>query len=326
MDIDNNTRKKIENAAKTEIIETILLRHEGINSKILKARTIDDMDIAIKFYRNEGGNDGLRCIREIAALKYLGGLGDVNCPKLITYSKEDNWCAYRWIEGKRTKRYTKKSLRETCQLIIKANMKGVDRESRIPKAKDWLKNEDNFRLEVAKLIMVTREDITKHAKNRDNMQKCNEILDIINYGEEKWLKKGIVNDKETKSEFEARKIWSPSDIGIHNTIETREGCYFIDFEYAGIDDKLKLLSDLVLQPNNPLGKEDELYVISEIKYLLNRGGEEWEKRYRRIKPIVAMKWLYIMTRKLDKIKAENKDEQLDKIKNYIEKIKLCDME
>ena len=38
-----------------------------------------------------------------------------------------------------------------------------------------------------------------------------------------------------------------------------------------------------------------------------------------------MKWIYIMTNKLRRLKEENKEEQLKKIKNYIVEVKLDNM-
>jgi len=41
---------------------------------------------------------------------------------------------------------------------------------------------------------------------------------------------------------------SPSDFGFHNALITPKGLYFLDFEYAGIDDSAKFISDFFIQP------------------------------------------------------------------------------
>ncbi len=41
---------------------------------------------------------------------------------------------------------------------------------------------------------------------------------------------------------------SPSDFGFHNALETDDGLVFVDFEYAGLDDPLKMLCDFFCQP------------------------------------------------------------------------------
>lgn len=45
-----------------------------------------------------------------------------------------------------------------------------------------------------------------------------------------------------------RSYLSPSDFGFHNALETANGLYFIDFEYAGRDSLWKLFSDFFAQP------------------------------------------------------------------------------
>ena len=46
---------------------------------------------------------------------------------------------------------------------------------------------------------------------------------------------------------------SPSDFGFHNAIETDQGkLIFIDFEYAGRDDPVKMICDFFCQPEVPI--------------------------------------------------------------------------
>ena len=42
---------------------------------------------------------------------------------------------------------------------------------------------------------------------------------------------------------------SPSDFGFHNVIKKDDFLYFIDFEYAGLDDPVKLICDFYCQPD-----------------------------------------------------------------------------
>ena len=45
-------------------------------------------------------------------------------------------------------------------------------------------------------------------------------------------------------------VFSAGDFGIHNSLSTKDGLYFIDFEYCGQDDLAKVLSDFLLNPSN----------------------------------------------------------------------------
>ena len=49
-------------------------------------------------------------------------------------------------------------------------------------------------------------------------------------------------------------ILSPSDFGFHNIIKKNNKLYFFDFEYAGMDDPVKLICDYICQPDYKLNK------------------------------------------------------------------------
>ena len=51
------------------------------------------------------------------------------------------------------------------------------------------------------------------------------------------------------------QLLSPSDFGFHNTLLTKDGLKFIDFEYFGWDDPVKLTCDFLLHPGMTLTNE-----------------------------------------------------------------------
>ena len=64
-------------------------------------------------------------------------------------------------------------------------------------------------------------------------------------------------------------ILSPSDFGFHNIVKNKKKLYFLDFEYSGFDDPLKLLSDfyvirIIRSPekiNNSLKKDSKIILL-----------------------------------------------------------------
>ena len=120
-------------------------------------------------------------------------------------------------------------------------------------------------------------------------------------------------------------IVSPSDIGFHNIIKNEKKLIFIDFEYAGLDDPLKLICDFLAQPDQKLTAlqkkqfiENELFSknkISNINYLVNL-----------FLPFHKLKWCCIMlneirsvSQKKQKIGSQKKilfKNQINKTINY----------
>jgi hypothetical protein len=61
------------------------------------------------------------------------------------------------------------------------------------------------------------------------------------------------------------QIYSPSDFGFHNAIEDKKGkVFFVDFEYFGRDDPVKMIVDFWWHPAMNLTKWQKKYWMSQI--------------------------------------------------------------
>lgn len=116
---------------------------------------------------------------------------------------------------------------------------------------------------------------------------------------QKWfqIKKHIENiiqkNNLEESLSQEDRILSPSDFGFHNTLENEQGdLSFIDFEYAGWDDPVKLICDFGCQPEVPVNKR--LWI-----QFLNKLSEKLEmplisQRAKVLLPAYRIKWCCIM--------------------------------
>jgi len=93
----------------------------------------------------------------------------------------------------------------------------------------------------------------------------------------------------------AERTLSPSDVGFHNILseEPSHRLVFIDFEYFGWDDPVKMMCDFMLQPARPLPINLAPIVMQEmLKHF--PVSEQWRKRFRCIFPMIGFKWCLIM--------------------------------
>ena len=124
-----------------------------------------------------------------------------------------------------------------------------------------------------------------------------------------------VRNRNWCNEYEPRYV-SPSDIGLHNMIKTEDGkIHFIDFEYGGIDDISKLLGDLTSNPNHVFTKEQENELFNIIAEEEKKEDQEildtyWHERYMMVKPIIQLKWCFIMTNKINYENANSKEKEI----------------
>ncbi len=91
-------------------------------------------------------------------------------------------------------------------------------------------------------------------------------------------------------------ILSPSDFGLHNTLVSDSGTLaFLDFEYAGLDDPAKTLTDFFCQPKFP--PPNGLYtkwktVLQSLIPTTEQTG--FNERLPIVKACCAFKWIYII--------------------------------
>jgi hypothetical protein len=91
----------------------------------------------------------------------------------------------------------------------------------------------------------------------------------------------------------AARTLSPSDFGFHNAIRTPTGeLVFLDFEYFGWDDPAKTVCDFCYHPGMTLRPDMQRLFVGSVVPLL--GGNELERRIRRLSPLFGLKWCLIL--------------------------------
>ncbi len=109
--------------------------------------------------------------------------------------------------------------------------------------------------------------------------------------------KRFVAAKKTFPEFQAplptdRQTLIAADFGFHNIMRTLDGrLYFIDFEYFGWDDPVKLMCDFLLHPATPLS---EAMKQNFYRYMLSIYGEEIAPRFAAYFPLFGLRWTLIL--------------------------------
>lgn len=115
----------------------------------------------------------------------------------------------------------------------------------------------------------------------------------------KWFQiKEYIEKMIRKIDFEEglsqeERILSPSDFGFHNTLESEQGnLSFIDFEYAGWDDPVKLICDFGCQPEVPVNKKLWLQFLNKLSENLEISSIS--QRAKVLLPVYRIKWCCIM--------------------------------
>ena len=88
---------------------------------------------------------------------------------------------------------------------------------------------------------------------------------------------------------------SPSDFGFHNSLkEARGRLVFIDFEYFGWDDPVKLVADTALHPRNDLPSAPRARLIAGMTAIYAADDPDFRRRLKLLTPLFGLRWCAIL--------------------------------
>jgi hypothetical protein len=93
----------------------------------------------------------------------------------------------------------------------------------------------------------------------------------------------------------AHRALSPSDFGLHNALRPNDGrLRFIDFEYFGWDDPVKLLSDTAIHPGSDLPEAGANRLIERLSRAFAAGDDAFAIRRDVLYPVFGAIWCLIV--------------------------------
>jgi len=268
-------------------IESIdLVRGRG-NSKIYKLIGSKE-SYALKIYPDRQTDQRNRLETEFSACQMLSMEG-MPVVKGIFCNSEMNWGIYSWIDGynetpddefvskaisfvKNLIELSAKADKYEFQEASEACLSGFEIVRQLNERLDRLKNIDNALLQyfLTNELIPTMEIAIKLAS--DEMEESfNQIIPTED------------------------QILSPSDFGSHNAIRTNHGeTVFIDFEYFGWDDPVKLASDFYLHPAMNLSLQLKNKWIKKIMAIFLSNDNTFNKRFKAYLPLFGIRWCLIL--------------------------------
>ena len=87
---------------------------------------------------------------------------------------------------------------------------------------------------------------------------------------------------------------SPSDFGLHNAVRGEDKCLtFVDFEYFGWDDPVRLVSDFLLHPGHQLDNDVKRQFIDGCCAIFS-GDPNFLNRFRALYGLIGLRWCMIL--------------------------------
>ena len=298
----------------------------GGNSKVYKVTLPDNRIFALKDYLSTSVDPSERLQKEYFSLKYLVNNGVNVVPKPLCKNDDKGLAIYSWIKGDAILEPNDSDITEILSFM-----------DSLHKLRDKTNSDSIAR---ATESCFSANDIVKQINNRiDRLKSVNNFL--VN----KFLANNFIPVYENT--LSASKLFykennisfndeiqdniatlTASDFGFHNALRSNTTINFLDFEYFGWDDPVKVISDFVWHPAMSITDQGLRFFI-EKSFHIYSDDEFLSQRLKALFPLFGLRWVLIILNEFLPEKWERRkqaknmsDSELDKI----EKEQLCKAE
>ena len=304
----------------------------GGNAAVFRLTLPDNTFKKLKIYPVDINHDRLRS--EYMATKYLSELGCKNIPLPFAQNTELGIGIYEWVEGEPVISPDQEDLESSLELLESLHSKrDASQFSNMPLASAACLSGDDIEKQINHRL--NHFELAKGQYPELNGFLLEEFIPtfkkLLSWAKDNWPEGTDFSTPIPRAE----QTLSPSDFGFHNAIRQKDNSLvFIDFEYFGWDDPVKLISDFTFHQGMNLTKEQKSIWQKEA---LKIYGEKLSERLWLCRPLYGLIWCLIIlndyrqdiwhrrlladeTREISKAKIL--DRQMLKAKNLLQDIRL----
>jgi hypothetical protein len=251
----------------------------GGNSRVYQV-TARSGCFALKLYPRDTTRDRLG--QEYEALEFLATTSVGGVPRPIGYSREHGAALFTWLDG------TPPDARSPGDVAQLAGfLAAVHQASGRPEAVT-IRPASEAVLSSAELLRQLAARLDRLARPARANPALREVLGGI----------AAELDRRGRPEFpelsRAAQTLSPSDIGFHNALRQADGTLvFMDFEYFGWDDPVKLVSDVLWHPGHGLSAAESVEFRTLAAEIYST-GRDFEARFDAFFPLFGLRWAMIV--------------------------------
>jgi hypothetical protein len=279
--------------AKGVSIETMEIVTGGGNNTIYKATDANGKHYAVKCYSHREAVENERLNREFSALAFLQAHNVTNVPCVHEKDLSEHFAIYDWIEGGRVKDVKQHHVDGLIDFL--SQLKTLSLMS------------DAKKLESAKDACLSATDLLGLIQNRFDRLNHLESADtkVKQFVTHDCLQLYVQLEKNVQQIYQAHGVkldhkidllhqtLSPSDYGFHNALETKAGeLCFLDFEYFGWDDPVKMVSDFMWHPGQNVSDALKAYFRSKMETLFSH-APFFSVRLNALLPMYGLIWILI---------------------------------
>lgn len=226
----------------------------GRNSRIYHVRS-GAKEFALKQYPSRADDPRDRLSTEVGALTLMERYRIDAVPQVVGVDRERGFALLSWIDGVPVSEISGTDIAAAAHFLAAIHALRTTL---------WAKEQPAAAEACLSGAEIERQITARLARLRD-LSGEGDLARFLNHSFGPALEREIVKAKATMKaaglDFAADlpQEWRslvPSDFGFHNSLRRRDGSLaFVDFEYFGWDDPVKLSADIMLHPGKPLSAE-----------------------------------------------------------------------
>lgn len=273
-------------------VEVNLIQSAGRNSRIWRVRN-GERTFALKQYPPRSDDPRDRLSTEIGALRLMERNRIEVVPRVLGVDAKRGYALLSWIEGRDVAAVGDGDIDAAVQFL--AAIHGL-------RGTDWAANQP-----LASEACLCGSEIERQIEARlarlANLSQEPELLEFIEYSirpataaashaaRARIATAGLDFGRELPQEW---RSLVPSDFGFHNSMRRSDGSLaFVDFEYFGWDDPVKLTADVLLHPGRALLPRP-LRRFRQAAMRLYGGDRGFSERLGAYLPLFGLRWVLIL--------------------------------
>jgi thiamine kinase-like enzyme len=255
------------------------------NSRLYKISTVKSDSFALKEYPDLLLDSRRRLLTEVGAFKAIEDLN--RTPKVVAFDKQCNIALYEWIEGVHLSDIGDKYIVEALEFI--KNIQNIKYKEECELASEACLSADNLFIQIndrfKELLLVNNQDLQDFL----NITFKSLYDKARKWSEQRWPNNNITSDLPI-----SMQVLSPSDFGFHNALLKDNGkLYFLDFEYFGRDDPVKLMADFVWHPGMSLSDYQKNIWLKGASKIFKK-DPNLNERFHAAWPLYGLRWSLIL--------------------------------
>lgn len=264
----------------------------GGNNRLFQVAAADGALYALKSYLRDAADERDRLGVEFEAARFLWQHGVRQVPRAVARDEAGSSALYAWVDGERVVQPGEGDIDQAIAFLAELHsLAAMPEAGRLPLASEAC-------LSAGELVRQIEHRASRLRAIR-HMGLTRLLAEEYSDLHDRFVDAAVDGYAATELDFAAdlpadRQTLSPSDFGFHNALRQPDGMLvFLDLEYFGRDDPVKLTADFLLHPAMALSPELKAGFFRQMRGLYAR-DPQFGLRFRLLYPLYGLRWALIL--------------------------------